>query len=280
MKNRQILLWLSVIILCLSASFVLINTFAKADSLSSKVPEASGFIDEVEISSSPDQLPLRFPIGDWPWYAEEVISLDPVSPLPGTPSEICAVVVNDDTQNDHTGVLRFGVAPMGIGVPHTPIGTVDILVLPGNQTKGCITWVLPEPGRWSIEALLFQEEGTEPLQSLRNIDFWEPLIPGESHDLVFSIGPLGVEGTATFELITHLSGWEFAVIPSQIAINDPYKVYTATLRTTPPQGFLFGTTLPIVDLEGFLNDQPIGGFRKVDSPTVPLHYQSISPPGR
>ena len=34
---------------------------------------------------------------------------------------------------------------------------------------------------------------------------------------------------------------------------------------------MLGSNLPIVDVEGYLNGQPIGRFRKMDSPAVPLH---------
>ena len=134
-------------------------------------------------------------------------------------------------------------------------------------------WMSPEPGFWGIEVLLFQEGAQEPLRSLRNIDPWEPMVPGEPHDLIFLIGPLDTEGTLTLEPTNLLPGWQGTIEPSAIIIN-PYQVYTATLSTTPPPGITLGSNRLIVDVEGFLNDQPIGGFRKVDSPAVPLHVPS------
>ena len=128
-----------------------------------------------------------------------------------------------------------------------------------------------EPGNWGIEVLLFQEDTREPLRSLRNIDLWEPLVPGEPHDLVFPVGPLGAEGTFTFAYIAHLPGWEFTITQAQFTDHNPVGVYTATLTTIPPCRHCSWLQLPIVDVEGFLNGQPIGGFRKVDSPAVPLH---------
>ena len=115
--------------------------------------------------------------------------------MPGTPAEICAGVVNDDQESGHIGSLQFGVAPLGIGVPYIPIGTVEFLVPPGGYASGCTMWMSPDPGLWGIEVLLFQEDAQEPLRSLRNIDLWGPLIPGEAHDLIFQIGPLETEGT-------------------------------------------------------------------------------------
>ncbi len=270
MKNRNLTLIMLVISLGLLASFVLITAFAQAKPLSSENSVDGGMADEPHLSASPDALPLNFPPGNWPWYAQGEIFLNPEPPMPGRPVEICAGIVNEDTRAPHVGLLQFGVAPLGIGVPYFPIGTAEVVVPPGGLAVGCSMWMSPEPGRWGIEVLLFQEGSELPLRSLRNIDLWEPLSPGEPHDLVFPIGPLDAEGTVTFNLTSYLPGWEVTVIPNQIPVN-PGEVVTATLKTIPPSQVAFGTNLPIADIEGFLNDQPIGGFRKVDSPAVPLH---------
>ena len=70
MKNRNSILILSVIVLGISASFVFITAFAQADPLASVISGQDGFIEEPQISNSPDALPLRFPPGNWPWYAQ------------------------------------------------------------------------------------------------------------------------------------------------------------------------------------------------------------------
>jgi hypothetical protein len=235
------------------------------------ISEDRGIPEALQQPVSPDQLPLRFPDGNWPWYAQGEIFLNPEPPIPGVPAEICAGVVNDDLNAAHVALLQFGVAPLGIGVLYLPIETVEVVVPPGGYAAGCVMWMSPEFGRWGIEVLLFQEGSQEPLRSLRNIDPWEPLIPGEPHDLVFQIGPLGAEGIVSFEPINYLPGWEVAVLPGEIPVYDPNAIYTATLRTVPPAGMMLGTGLPIADVEGYLNDQMIGGFRKMDNPAVPLH---------
>ena len=265
MRKPWVNLILFVALLGLSASFILITAFAQANSIStadSEVPNRS---------ASPEALPLRFPIGDWPWYAQGEIYLNPEPPIPGSPAEICVKVANDDPQLSHIATLQFGVAPLGIGVPYNPIGNIELEVPAAGIAMGCTMWVSPEPGQWGIEVLLFQEDAQEPLRSLRNIDLWEPLVPGETHDLVFPVGPLGAEGTLTFQLTPYLPGWEFEIIPSQINITNPDQVFAVTLKTTPPREVVLGSGSPIVDVEGLLNDQSIGGFRKVDSPPVPLH---------
>ena len=270
MKKRPIILIFSLILLGLSASFVFITALAQAYPQSSTRDETRGITDKLQGSASTDLLPLRFPPGNWPWYAQGEIFLHPDPPMPGTPAEICAGVVNDDQIAGHIASLQFGVAPLGIGVPYIPIGTVEFLVPPGGYASGCTMWMSPAPGLWGIEVLLFQEDAQEPLRSLRNIDLWEPLIPGEAHDLIFQIGPMETQGTLTLGLINQLPEWQINLEPSVIIVY-PGQVYTATLSTTPPPGIMLGSNLPIVDVEGYLNGQPIGGFRKIDSPAVPLH---------
>jgi len=279
MSKRRKNVILFVVVLGLTASFVLITAFAQANPLSSVVAEQEEFTDATQGGASPEALPLRFPIGDWPWYAQGEIYLNPEPPLPGSPVEICTEVVNDDPEAPHIAWLQFGIAPLGIGVPYELFGETEIMVPAGGIAMGCIGFVFPDLELYGIEVLLFQEGAQEPLRSLRNIDLWEPLVPGEPHELVFQVGPLGAEGILNFELTTYLPGWEFEVIPSIIYVTNPDQVYAVTLKTTPPPDAILGSGLPIVDVEGFspVTGMIIGGFRKVDSPPVPLHVP-IDPP--
>ncbi len=271
MKNRHLLILFVVILSGISASFVLINTLVQANSPSSAVQDEAIPADDFKNAASPLELPIRFPYGNWPWYAQGEIFVNPEPPIPGRLVEICAQVVNDDVNMPHAALLEFGVAPLGIGVPYRPIGAQEVVVPPAGSSTGCAVWTDPEPGRWGIEVLLSQEGSQEPMRSLRNLDLWEPLVPGEPHELVFQVGPFESEGIVTFTLTGHQPGWEFVVDPMEIRVSKPGEIFTATLKTTPPRGVLLGSGLPIVDVEGFLNEQSIGGFRKLDSPGVPLH---------
>ena len=250
MKNKTITQLSWVLLLGLSASLFLIFTLAWANPLPGTLSEVAGSDEELQNSTSPDLLFLRFPLGDWPWYAQGEIFLNPEPPMTGMPVEICAGVVNDDLVEPHLALLQFGVAPLGIGVNYVPVGRTQVLVPPGGYASGCTTWVSPDPGRWGIEVLLFEEGGQEPLRSLRNIVLSEPLFPGEPHELVFLIGPIDTQGTLTFALTNILPEWQISLEPSVIIIN-PFQVYTATLTTTPPQGIMLGSNMPIVDVEGF-----------------------------
>jgi hypothetical protein len=46
---------------------------------------------------------------------------------------------------------------------------------------------------------------------------------------------------------------------------------TVTLTVTPPLDSKLGTGMPIVDVEAYVNDILLGGFRKLDIPPIPLH---------
>jgi hypothetical protein len=100
--------------------------------------------DTIQRSASPEALPLRFPSGDWPWYAQGEIYLDPEPAMPGSPVEICVKVVNDDPTFSHTATLQFGTAPLGICVPYNPIGNVEFSVPASGIAMGCTMWVSPE----------------------------------------------------------------------------------------------------------------------------------------
>lgn len=133
--------------------------------------------------------PVTFPDGPWPWYAQEEISLNPEPPMLGQPVEICVEVVSHDMSNVNIVTLLFGVTEFGISDMFMPVGEVNVEVPPGLPAHGCMGWVPPEPGPWAVEVIL-EQEGYDPQRSLRVVDLWEPLVPGEPHELEFVVGPL------------------------------------------------------------------------------------------
>jgi hypothetical protein len=208
--------------------------------------------------------------GEWPRYAHGEIFVNPDPPFADRPTELCAIVVNEDASNAHAVELEFSVAGFGVGGPFSAVGRKAVDVPAGGTAEGCIIWVPPEPGHWCIQAAILSE-GNEPVVRQRNLDIWEPLHPGEPHDLQFPIGPLPKEGLVTFTVVNHLPGWDVALIPPEILILQPDEPHTVTLRTIPPRDAMLGTRLPIVDVEAFLDGASIGGFRKLDWQPVPLH---------
>ncbi len=238
--------------------------------IASEAPELE---QEIRQPGSIDELPLRFPSGNWPWYAQEEIFVNPEPPMPDGPVEICVEIVNDDPQNAHLGVLQFGVTPLGFGVPYQFIDQRELEVPPAQAASTCVVWIPPGPGIWGFEVLLFQDGAEEPLRSLRNIDFWEPLVPGEPHDLILPVGPLGDVGELTFNITSYMPGWIVEVLPAELLVENPDQVYQVTLRTIPPPDAKLGTFQPIADIEAFLNGVSFGGLRKMDNAAVPLHHR-------
>ncbi|MBN1873639.1 MAG: hypothetical protein JXA33_05375 [Anaerolineae bacterium] len=270
MKAKRVVFAGSLVILALAISFLLMTVFVSATTV--PVPSRHIKPDARSISGvrATESMSVTFPQGDWPWYAQEEITVHPDPPLPGSPVKLCAIVVNQDLTQVHIATLEFRVANFGIGVPFTPVGTVEVAVPPGGNARGCVVWVPPEPGHWCIEVALLQPDGSEPERSQRNIDIWEPLVPGESHTLSFPVGPLTNGGRITF---THhnLLGWDVAINPQSVSLAAG-ETKMVSLTTFVPQNTVLGTFEPIVDVEGYLLGELIGGFRKVDTPPVVLHH--------
>ena len=272
MKTRRLVLAVTVACLAIAATFLLITSLASAkldpESESRTVPDSGAAAAPAADRAAVDP-PVTFPGGDWPWYAQEEISVHPEPPIAGHPTDICAEVVNHDPVRPHTVTLVFSVANFGIGVPFTPVGHRHVVVPPGGHAKGCVIWVPPVDGHWCIQVHL-KQPGWDDLVSQRNIDIFEPLVPGEPHHLEFPVGPLETGGTVTLTTSNVPDGWDVSLDPPRFSL-DQGQVQTVTLTTYPPGGAVLGSRRPVVDVEGYLNGEPLGGFRKFDWPPVPLH---------
>lgn len=274
MKNRRTILKYLVGLFMLFVSFILITTLAYANPTAVPMIKDDETNQASQRSAAPQgSLPLRFQSGNWPAYAQENISLRPDPPMPGSPVELCAEVVNDDLTAAHIGAIQFGVAQLGLGMPYLPIDTIEILVQPGDQAIGCVMWVYPDQGVWTIEALLTQEGAQEPIRSQRNIDANEPLQPGRSDSLAFPVrNPFDQTATITLGLVSHQPDWVFELSQNVLREMQPGEVREVTLTVTPPAGQPLPTdNTPIVDVEAFVGQESMGGFRKVFRPPVRLH---------
>jgi hypothetical protein len=276
MKTKRIVLATTMAVTAIAASFLLIAALASAKEVA-RYPAAEPL--------SPNQLPpVTFPRGDWPWYAQEEITVDPEPPIAHHPTKLCAWVVSNDPVNLYTVTLEFSVANFGISVPFTRVGMVDVMVPAGSHAMGCVVWTPPEPGHWCMQAVIHQGKEYPPAIdqftiSQRNIDIWEPLVPGEEHQTQFPVGPLPDGGRVSLDVTNYLGqeGWEVWVSTSDFTL-DPGETRMVTLTTMPPPEVLLGSRRPVADVEGRLNGElPIGGFRKYDWPPVPLH-QPQDPP--
>ncbi|MGD8585530.1 MAG: hypothetical protein PVJ75_09280, partial [Chloroflexota bacterium] len=274
MTYKRILTTGTVAVLALVALFVLLTILATGSLLSDEPVLAADLAAESEQISIPAvDLPptITFPSGPWPWYAQEEIFLNPEPPLAGQPTEICAEVVNQDQAQPYPAHLVFGIAPLGIGLPFEPVGAADIEVPPGGVARGCIVWIPGDPGPWSVEAKLLQP-GTPVVQrSQRNLDMLEPLEPGQPHTLTFPVAnPFPQPVTVTLGLIPHVPGWQIELSQDVLPHLTPGEFAQVSLRVTP-EGDLPPDGQPIVDVEAFVENEMIGGFRKIFRPPVPLH---------
>ncbi len=215
--------------------------------------------------------PVVFPEGDWPWYAQGEITVHPEPPVAGQPTELCAEVVN--TSDESQGVvIEFSVADFGIGMPFEPVGEAELLVPPGEHRVGCIIWVPPSPQHWCIQARLMGP-GYPLVISQRNVDVDEPLTAGVSHSRVFPVrNPFGHPVTISLGLIPHLPGWGLELSQDTVIALEAGTSVPITLTVTSPDGEPMPPDgHPIVDVEAYVGDDLIGGFRKIYRPPVILH---------
>ena len=233
---------------------------------------ADVMVDEVITRYHIPRPQVTFPEGDWPWYAQEEITVLPEPPIAGRPTELCAEVVNHDAINDYPVVLEFSVSRLGIGMPFYTVGAVEILVPSGGANRGCIMWIPPKPDKWCIQVRILAER--YPYQiSRRNLDVDEPLSPGVEHPRTFFVrNPFEEPVTITLGLVPHLNDWGLELSQDVMPNVPPGAEKPFTLTVTPPGGKalpLDGT--PIVDIEAFVGENMLGGIRKIYRPPVPLH---------
>ncbi|MFN2286132.1 MAG: hypothetical protein ACK2UQ_17085, partial [Anaerolineae bacterium] len=154
MRSKRFVFAVSVVAVTMALALLLITAFAAAQASSSAIVAETQAHDEAQASDllAAQEVSVTFPLGDWPWYAQEEITVHPAPPVAGQPTEVCAEVVNHDPDNPHSAVLVFSIANFGIGVPFHPVGEAPVTVPPGGATTGCVVWVPPEPGHWCIQA--------------------------------------------------------------------------------------------------------------------------------
>ncbi|HEX7568807.1 MAG TPA: hypothetical protein VF355_09620, partial [Anaerolineaceae bacterium] len=117
-----------------------------------------------------DRPPLAPPIQE-AHYAESEISVNPVPPVVGQPTQVCATI-NNPTDTNQTVSLTFNWADFGAGISFTPLKTVANVVVPAHGSKTvCITWTPAAGGTLHkcIEVQIHQD-GYNDIYSQRNLD--------------------------------------------------------------------------------------------------------------
>jgi len=272
MRGKHFVFAVSVVAVAMAVAFLLITAFVAAQTPSGAVSSHARAPDDVgpAVLQATQEASVTFPLAPWPWYAQEEITVHPLSPVAGQPTEVCAGIVNHDMENPHTVVLAFSIANFGIGVPFHPVGDTPVTVPPGGFATGCVMWVPPETGHWCIQATIHQDQA-EPIVSQRNIDIWERLIPGIWDEMPFQVGPFPETTTVDLELKNILEGWQAYVSPISMTLEANMIGAADLYVIPPPTGIPMGSREVIADVEGYVGRELIGGFRKLDWPPVILH---------
>ena len=213
-----------------------------------------------------------------PIYAESEISINPYPPREREPTEIC-VDVRNPTDAPQTITVTFAVANFGIGLPFHDIARPIAVTVPPNSIKRvCVTWVPPFGGHFCARVTL-QIPGHEPVWSQRNMDVGEILIPGKPSALTFPVGnPTTRTVTVTLGLVPHLESWALELSQDVLPNMQPNETRVVTLTVTRPLDTPEPEPdQPVVDVEGFIGGQLIGGFRKLYHPPVPIHRPKDPP---
>ncbi len=164
-----------------------------------------------------DRPPLAPPVQE-PHYAESEITVNPVPPVVGHPTQVCATI-NNPTDTDQTVSVTFNVADFGAGIGFTPIQTVANVVVPAHGSKTiCITWIPTAGGTLHrcIEVDIHQD-GYFDIFSQRNVDL------------------------VRFNLANLFNGAQFVNLPNFIIHNpDPGpEPFTFDLQEVGVNGFQF-----------------------------------------
>ena len=211
-----------------------------------------------------------------PVYAESEIGVDPYPALPGQPTALSVEVFNP-TDKDRVVTVTFSIADFGIGLPFSTTNIVPnpirIFVPKFGAARGHVIWTPPDWGGKFCVRVTLELEDYDPIWSQRNIDVGEPLEPGVPHAMAFLVGGWPNTGpvTVSLGLIPHKDGWGLALSQDVLANLQPDEPVPVTLTVTPPTDAELGSGDPIVDVEGFVDGELIGGFRKLDRPPIPLH---------
>lgn len=221
-----------------------------------------------------------------PVYAESEIFIDPYPVQAGQPATIGALVFNPTAVAQQVTVT-LSVARFGIGLPFT---TADILTptavidIPPHGTARVKTiWTPPNLGglpaqRQACVQIEIQSAGHKPIYSQRNIDVGEPLRPDQPHARLIEVrNPTTEVVTISMALINHRPDWLVTITPTLLTNVLPGAARGVTLTVKPPTWAGLADEQPIADVEAYIDNELIGGIRKIAKPPIPLHKPQDRP---
>jgi len=211
-----------------------------------------------------------------PTYAEREISIDPYPLVAGRPTDVCAELHNP-TADPREVLIHFSEGAFGIGILFTPIDSPHTIDLDAfSEERECMFWVPPITANACFQVTL-EQAGYAPQYSQRNMDIVSSLLPGVPYELTFIVSnPLGSTETVLLGMIPKLNNWSFELSEDVLSNMLGGEIRPVTVTVTPPigqdlpQGFT-----PLLDVEGFIGSNPIGGIEIVYAPTPP--FQNFLP---
>jgi hypothetical protein len=208
-----------------------------------------------------------------PTYGESELSIEPYPPRAGEPTAICTWIRNyaDVAQ---TVQVEFGAAGFGIGIPFLPIAPAMTVELPAlGEQEVCINYVFSYGGQFCVQVRIQAGDYPEVL-SQRNFDVIEVLQAGQPDHFQIPVGnPFNEPKTITLGLINH-TGWEVRLSPDVIPDAPPWpEPPTQVSLWITPTGSVaeLPENAPVIDLEAYIDNELLGGIRKVFRPPIQLH---------
>lgn len=214
--------------------------------------------------------PITLP-NEGPMFAEGEVTIYPYPLLLGRASQIQVTLINNSTTAQNVTV-EFQTSPdnFGIGLTFNTFYT-STLTVPAMGKAIALGWLLPTAsGHFCIQIKITGPNLPTPINTQRNLDVTESLQGGVPNTLEFKVGnPTSSTADVMLVVDNTCPGWTAVVNPAILKGMAPGEVLTATLTVTPPNPVVLGSGCHI-DVQGWIGDQLIGGFRKLDVPPVHL----------
>ncbi len=229
----------------------------------------------------PVACPPVVPAGAQPPWAEDEIGLYPYPLVAGRATEFSVRVRNlTDTVQTMTATFELaqpiGGLRLGIGLNYAPVVNRNnprpVTVAPRGYAIVELTDWLPTVSGLACVRVKLENPAFAPLYTERCLDTTEDLRPGVPDSFVFPVrNPRAGTETIRIAIDNTCPGWQVSA-PYSLTLAGGASVNALTTVTpTAPLG-----TECHVDVQGWIGEDLIGGYRKIDIP--PVHLPRASPP--
>jgi hypothetical protein len=189
---------------------------------------------------------VNLPHANPPWMEREIV-LRPDPPIEGKPGQLC-IELNNPMPFPRTVSVDFNVAAFGAGIPFTPVGSINNIVLPPTSfTEHCIPWtpasIAGAAGLHRCIQVVLRQAGFQDQYSQRNVDIRRVTVLDLrallNLQIPFHVGN-PTPGPGPLELMTTLVGLDQQLVvpkwlPEPPPVLAPGAVYEGKL------GFVLGT---------------------------------------